>query len=401
MNKNDVFSIETNSVNCETFSEMYPLINNHLMNKGEGQQSRNGNTREVLNFKTEIRNPYNRCVGGFGRDMNIFFLLCEAMWIFTGKRDVETLSLFNSNMKQFSDDGKFFHAPYGFRLRNYGSSSFVYEGGSNHELQGIDQIEQAIKLLSNNSEDRRVVMSIWNPELDLNIKSVDLPCNDMVMFKIRNGKLYTTIQNRSNDLHWGLPTNVFQFSFLSEMISLCLGVELGNQVHNSQSLHFYIENQIAWELFQNNTLHERSYEDLYKNSISRKIDFKFENNNSLDKLKEVTSACNLILESLFVKNDEVYLLKQKSYDEQLISKSNYLYLVKKILHIYLDYCSDRTDIKRISSIIELSTIDKLGVYDKKTLDIVLMAKNFMYKRLSPILQKEENKFGETSFMGKF
>ena len=70
-------------------------------------------------------------------------------------------------------------------------------------------------------------MSIWNTDFDLGTQTKDIPCNDLVMLKIRNGKMVTTIQNRSNDLHLGLPTNVFQFSFLTEMMAGCLGIELG------------------------------------------------------------------------------------------------------------------------------------------------------------------------------
>ena len=73
----------------------------------------------------------------------------------------------------------------------------------------------------------------------------DIPCNDIVMLKIREGKLITTIGNRSNDLHLGLPTNIFQFSFLTELIAGALGVELGTQTHNSQSLHVYSWNKSA------------------------------------------------------------------------------------------------------------------------------------------------------------
>jgi thymidylate synthase len=123
----------------------------------------------------------------------------------------------------------------------WGNSSF----GINLNDSTRDQLVEAIDLLKANSEDRRVVISIWNPNLDLGTKSKDLPCNDLLMFKIRGGRLFQTIQNRSNDLHWGLPTNVFQFSFIGELMSKIIGVELGHQVHNSDSLHCYLDNPLT------------------------------------------------------------------------------------------------------------------------------------------------------------
>ena len=81
-----------------------------------------------------------------------------------------------------------------------------------------------LRVLDENPNTRQAVISIWNPLLDLGVSTKDMPCNDMLMFKIRDKKLITTIQNRSNDLHLGLPTNIFQFSFMPELMSQCLNV---------------------------------------------------------------------------------------------------------------------------------------------------------------------------------
>jgi len=100
-----------NTVVCEDFSKIYPLINIELMKVGMEQDSRNGTTREIIDFKTTLTNPYKRCVGGCGRDINVFFLLAEAMWIFARRRDKKFLSILNKNMSNFSDDDENFHAP--------------------------------------------------------------------------------------------------------------------------------------------------------------------------------------------------------------------------------------------------------------------------------------------------
>jgi thymidylate synthase len=235
---------QTDSLVAESFSDFYAELNNYIINQGDYVESRNGDTREILDFKTTLTNPYKRLVGVAKRDVNVFFLMAEAMWIFSGRCDVEFLKPFNSKLSDYSDDGVVYHAPYGWRMRHQGLQSFIPNDSNKHNFSyGTDQIQKNIKILSKDPDSRRVVIEIWNPELDLDKQTKDLPCNDMVFLKIRKGKLVTTIANRSNDLHWGLTTNIFQFSFLSEMISLCLGVELGRQTHNSQSLHIYLQNQ--------------------------------------------------------------------------------------------------------------------------------------------------------------
>ena len=210
--KQMILNEKLNAAQARDFDELYPYLNEYVA-KGENRESRNGDVYEVLNFKTEILNPIARCVGTHNRDINIFFLLAEAIWIWQGRKDVEFLKIFNSRMGNFSDNGDTFHAPYGFRMRNWGvSSDHLISEENKHAFDkevGTDQIFQAVKMLKENPNNRRVVISIWNPSLDLNYPSKDIPCNDMLMLKIRDGQLHGTIQNRSNDLHWGLPTKCF------------------------------------------------------------------------------------------------------------------------------------------------------------------------------------------------
>ena len=203
------FIPQASMVNADTFSQFYPIINQYMMQNCKLEPSRDGEVREMLDFRTHITNPYRRCVGGYGRDINVFFLLAEAMWIACGRKDVAFLTLFNKQMAEYSDNGKVFHAPYGYRLRHWGIESESEFADPSVENRGFDQVVNAIRILSKNPNTRQVVMEIWNPKFDLGQITKDLPCNDIVMLKIRDGKLITTIGNRSNDLHWGLPTNVF------------------------------------------------------------------------------------------------------------------------------------------------------------------------------------------------
>lgn len=84
-----------------SFAEVYPYINRTMMTTLPLQDSRAGKVRELLDVKTIINNPYRRCVGGYARNINVFFLLAEAMWIVTGRKDVEFLKIFNGKMVDF------------------------------------------------------------------------------------------------------------------------------------------------------------------------------------------------------------------------------------------------------------------------------------------------------------
>jgi thymidylate synthase len=377
------FSPDTDSIKGDTFSSMYPVLNRHMLLKAENNDSRNGRTKEIMSFKTSITNPYRRCVGGFERDVNIFFLMAEAIWIFTGKRDVEYLTQFNSRMSDYSDNGKYFHSPYGWRLRNYGANSEMeYESSNIHTSQGLDQVYEALQMLSKDSNSRRVVMEIWDAEYDLNVNSKDLPCNDLVFLKLRGGKLFTTISNRSNDLHWGLTTNLYQFSFLSEMISLILGVELGQQTHNSDSLHIYLDNQTAWTMFENVEMNTNNV-DLYEVSEAVKIDFNFEEfyDNTGEKLNDIDSTLNYIIKctSHIVGDDAKAFLIPKRIEK----KSIYLSLVMMLLQIYLLYKnSKKEDVNRTEAIDRILSVLCFEKYESlRKADFIVLSLNFFMKRI--------------------
>lgn len=382
-----IFNSDLGAGQSSHFEDLYFLLSKEIKDRGNFVGSRNGNTVEFLNFKTIVGNPIARCVGGYKRDINVFFLLAEAMWIFTGRKDVEFLTIFNSRMSEFSDDGKNFHAPYGFRLRHWGISSFdkSINEGSNHYLMGRDQLFDAIWALAENREDRRVVMSIWNPDLDLLTKSKDLPCNDMIMFKIREGKLFQTIQNRSNDLHWGLPTNVFQFSFIGEVISKILNVGLGDQVHNSQSLHCYLSNELT-EKMHNNVSNSES-PTLYEDYTYSHMDFNWGGSQlPYDRLKLVDNTFDAIIERLTkehnMSEDAFDAEEEVEFCNSLHNISPYFEMVYDILSVYVTYSkTPRKDFDRLNALEKLITLKRRGL----CADYIALSMNFFISRIkSPI-----------------
>ena len=398
---NKVFIPDAGVVRVDTFSDMYPLVNYYIFTQKEYEESRGGKVKEMLDMKTTLLNPYRRCVGGCERDINIFFLLAEAMWIALGRKDVAFLTLFNKKMSDFSDDGKTFHAPYGYRLRHFGirtEDSFVDD--NLNASKGYDQVIDAIKIFTENPNSRQVVMSIWNPNFDLGYKTKDIPCNDMVMLKIRNGKLITTIQNRSNDLHWGLPTNIFQFSFLTELMAGALGVELGTQTHNSQSLHIYEWNDIASKMSET-FAKKRKGEDgiilsMYDEAEAqeRRMDFNFSHEIPANRFREIEYNLSIVLNNL----QRIAEGEKPNSDEiqQLANFSKYLFNSYHLLRIYLEYKHKMTflktveekDLARHTAISEIEVLEA-NMFDDEgrggngfNWDISMLAKNFFASRLS-------------------
>jgi thymidylate synthase len=219
--------------------------------------SRNG---PVLQVEAPVivtyRRPLERVLFNETRDCNPFFHVFESLWMLAGRNDVEPLDRYNSNIKNYSDDGKTSNGAYGYRWRHALAKPSFYEER--------DQLKIIVEHLSSKPESRRVVLQMWNVEDDL-LKidsSRDVCCNTNVYFSINPGdgnlrwteasghapglvdppKLDMTVCNRSNDLVWGmLGANVVHFSFLQEYLAACLGVEVGVYHQFSNNLHVYLD----------------------------------------------------------------------------------------------------------------------------------------------------------------
>lgn len=177
-----------------------------------------------------------------GRTINPFFQIFEsAIWINSGRADVDSLVKYNANMKQFSDDGEFFNASYGERSRNYGANSPRGVEGS-----GIDQMEDCLRKLQADRDTRQAILNLNNPEFDNSEYTLsggkDISCNLILAFKIRSGKLNLTVFNRSNDIaHGTYGANLYQFSTLLRVMAGWLNVEVGTYTQITDSLHQYLD----------------------------------------------------------------------------------------------------------------------------------------------------------------
>jgi thymidylate synthase len=213
---------------------IYPSLVRQLL--GFGQDITNPNkpdkfssTKEIRPVMLSVTDTPNPFVTSYGRTINLPFALAECIWILTGKNDVETLQFYNSQIAQFSDDGKTFHAAYGDRLRHWGV-------GTAHR---IDQIREVIYKLADNRQSRQAVMSLWDPYKDNVDISKDYPCNDFSHVMIRENKLTWMQVLRSNDIIWGMPYNFIQWCVIQNYIATRLNVEAGPLTYVADSLHIY------------------------------------------------------------------------------------------------------------------------------------------------------------------
>lgn len=212
-----------------------------LKSEGVDRDSRNGPVRVFPGpVTTHYKHPEERVLFYPERDANPYFHFMESLWMISGRRDVEWISRFSSNIANYSDDGVTFHGAYGYRWRNW-FGAFVPGEGNVQEVQVIDQLATIAELLKQNPDDRRVVLQMWDATADLGMIGKDFPCNLICTFRINPyGKLDMTVFNRSNDMIWGAyGANAVHFSMLQEVMAAWVGVPMGGYWQVSTNFHGY------------------------------------------------------------------------------------------------------------------------------------------------------------------
>ena len=203
----------------------YGMEHQMILTAPRGQQTVEWHTPVTTVYK----HPMERVLFSPLRDANPFFHLFESLWILAGRKDVKFLTHVLPRMADFSDDGDTFHAPYGHRLGWH---------------FGIDQLVAVADMLKREPDTRRAVCSIWDPRADLDQTSKDIPCNDLLAFRVRRGALDLTVYNRSNDMIWGAyGANAVQFSFILEYVAWMAGLPVGRYYQVSNSFHVYLNEQ--------------------------------------------------------------------------------------------------------------------------------------------------------------
>lgn len=226
-------------------SQMYMDALFTLCLEGDIVKPRGKAVKEIRPVILEFTEPANRLTFLLGRVVNPFFQLAEStVWIPGGRSDVAWLLDYNASMEQFSDDGVYFNAPYGERLRHWNKSD-----ANNFILNPFDQLYDVYEKLKADPDTRQAVAVIYNPIFDhARNETKDRPCNLLLTFKIRKGKLDLTVMNRSNDLHWGtFGANLCQFATILECMASWLGIPMGTYNQITDSLHIYLEDYGAKE----------------------------------------------------------------------------------------------------------------------------------------------------------
>ncbi|GKV42803.1 hypothetical protein SLEP1_g50171 [Rubroshorea leprosula] len=124
---------------------------------------------------------------------------------------------------------------YGFQWRHFGAR--YTDMHADYTGQGFDQLLDVIDKIKNNPDDRRIILSAWNPS-DLNLMALP-PCHMFAQFYVANGELSCQMYQRSADMGLGVPFNIASYALLTNMIAHVCDLSPGDFIHVMGDTHVY------------------------------------------------------------------------------------------------------------------------------------------------------------------
>jgi len=155
-------------------------------------------------------------------------IIYELLWFLKGDTNIAYLK--ENKVKiwdEWADKNGDLGPVYGKQWRSWGAA----DGTT------VDQISQALDLIKNNPDSRRIIVSAWNPG-DLN-KMALAPCHCLFQFYVSNEKLSCQLYQRSADLFLGVPFNIASYALLTLMMAQSCGLQAGEFVHTFGDAHIY------------------------------------------------------------------------------------------------------------------------------------------------------------------
>ncbi len=225
--------------------KQYHELLQHILDKGTQKSDRTG-TGTISVFGYQMRFDLAE---GFPmvttKKLHLKSIVHELLWFLDGDTNVKYLQdngvrIWNEWANEDGDLGPV----YGKQWRSWLGA----------DGKTTDQIKQAIDLLKNNPDSRRIIVNAWNvgdlPEMALS------PCHALFQFYVADGKLSCQLYQRSADCFLGVPFNVASYALLTMMMAQVCDLEVGEFVHTFGDAHLYLNHLAQTKLQLSRTLRE-------------------------------------------------------------------------------------------------------------------------------------------------
>lgn len=221
---------------AKCYNDAYSLILSEDVNDIE---INNKKRKEVSLLTMEIRKPeYNLAFNPF-RSFNLMYAILDSLSMIQYTANIDKLSRWNKNLEDFAEENNKLHSAYGRRVQPV--------------------INEVMYKLKQNLDSDEAVVSVFMSYYDIGYREIkkggkglflnnvdvkDTPKTLNIIFKVRNGILFTTSISRSEDLIYETPYLIFKITNLIQLVKNSLyphKLQLGTYTHIIDTA--YIEEQ--------------------------------------------------------------------------------------------------------------------------------------------------------------
>ena len=201
----------------------------HVFTKGVPKQDRTG-TGTVSVFGYQMRFGLSE---GFPlvttKKVHFPAVANELLWFLRGEGNVRWLQEQGVTIwDEWADENGDLGPVYGVQWRSWPTP----DGGH------VDQIAEVVRLLREEPDSRRIVVSAWNvadlPKMALQ------PCHALFQFHVSGGeRLSCQVYQRSADVFLGVPFNIASYALLTHMLAQQSDLEVGELIWTGGDCHVY------------------------------------------------------------------------------------------------------------------------------------------------------------------
>ncbi|KAJ3228159.1 Thymidylate synthase [Clydaea vesicula] len=197
------------------------------------------------------------------KQLSLRLIFEELIWFINGKTDATLLKEKNVNIWEGNNTRDYLDSVgltenrigdlgpvYGFQWRHFGAKYKGVEGDLDanntkisYKNEGFDQLREVLSKIRNNPEDRRIILSAWNPS-DLSKMALP-PCHLLSQFYVsinpetKQKRLSCLLYQRSGDIGLGVPFNIASYALLTILIARVTGCEPFEFIHTLGDAHVY------------------------------------------------------------------------------------------------------------------------------------------------------------------
>jgi thymidylate synthase len=201
----------------------------HILDHGVRKDDRTG-TGTISTFGYQMRFDLAE---GFPlvttKKLHVRSIIHELLWFLAGDTNVKYLQDNGVRIwNEWADANGDLGPVYGHQWRSWTAA----------DGRTIDQIAEAVRLIREQPDSRRIIVSAWNvgdiPQMAL------APCHCLFQFYVAEGRLSCQLYQRSADVFLGVPFNIASYALLTMMIAHVCDLQPGEFVHTFGDVHIYL-----------------------------------------------------------------------------------------------------------------------------------------------------------------